>query len=171
MTAELYIDGATQGSNPGVGGIGGYLTFGQSRFEFYDKLTYMTNNVAEYNALVRGLELCVEHLIDDVIVYSDSKLVVNQMRGIWKIKHQDMKTLYGRAKVFADQIKNVKYQWIPREQNTEADRLSKLAFGNNRDEESSKQDVVEIVMGANRLFVKESVRAGDKKLVTIKCLF
>jgi probable phosphoglycerate mutase len=81
-----------------------------------------TNNVAEYNGLIAGLELYLEHTPDaELEVRMDSKLVVEQMSGRWKIKHPDMKPLAMRANRLAPA--GTTYTWIPREQNKHADRI------------------------------------------------
>lgn len=170
LQAELYIDGATQGANPSIGGVGGFLTIGKDTYNFSEKMGWMTNNVAEYQALIKGLELAVDHIVDDLVVYSDSKLVVNQMKGAWKVKQQEMKTLHGRASRIANNIKYIEYKWIPREENSEADRLSKLALGVVPETVMEAEEVVDIVKNASKLLVKETERVGGNKVITITCV-
>ncbi len=96
-----------------------------------EKASYLgkaSNNVAEYSGLVAGLELANE--LDPtcrILVKMDSKLVVEQMEGRWKIKHADMRALATKARAVLDP-RRVTYQWIPREINKDADRLSNEAM-------------------------------------------
>ncbi len=92
-----------------------------------------SNNVAEYRGLIAGLEAA--HAIDpgaEVLARMDSKLVVEQMSGRWKIKHEDMRRLALQARDIAARITSaggtVRYEWIPREINKDADALSNVAM-------------------------------------------
>lgn len=91
-------------------------------------LGIVSNNVAEYSGLIAALELA--HEVDPeawILAKMDSKLVVEQMSGRWKIKHEDMQRLAAKARATVDP-RRVKYQWIPREINKDADRLSNEAM-------------------------------------------
>ena len=86
-----------------------------------------TNNVAEYSGLIAGLEMA--HAIDptaDVEVRMDSRLVIEQMAGRWKVKHPDMKPLVQRARGL--RFPSVVWTWVPRAENSAADRLVNLAL-------------------------------------------
>ncbi|WP_406156777.1 bifunctional RNase H/acid phosphatase [Streptomyces canus] len=126
----VEADGGSRG-NPGPAGYGCVVldaATGETLVETYEYLGVVTNNVAEYRGLLAGLRAA--HDLDpsaSVHVRMDSKLVVEQMSGRWKIKHPDMKPLALEAgRVFPPG--RVTYEWIPREQNKRADRLANEAM-------------------------------------------
>ncbi len=126
----VEADGGSRG-NPGPAGYGAVVTdaaTGQVLAERSEYLGVVTNNVAEYRGLLAGLRAAYE--LDptaSVHVRMDSKLVVEQMSGRWKIKHPDMKPLAMEAsRVFPPE--RVTYEWIPRERNKHADRLANEAM-------------------------------------------
>jgi probable phosphoglycerate mutase len=131
----VEADGGSRG-NPGVAGYGTLVRdpeTGRVLSERAEPLGIASNNVAEYSGLIAGLEAAVE--IDpsaDVHVRMDSKLVIEQMAGRWKIKHDDMRRLALQARELAATIRDaggsVSYEWIPREQNKDADALSNVAM-------------------------------------------
>ena len=169
----VYVDGATLRENPGIGGAGVVLTINGEKFTLAEKLGYVSNNVAEYQALIKGLILAIDHNVDFLVVYSDSKLIVNQMNGRWKVKHKDMKKLHDRAAALARNLKGVEYKWIPREQNTEADELSKIAVGSRKPSAEPVEDkkvVVEIVNNSGKILVKEKKGKDGEKVIIITCL-
>jgi ribonuclease H / adenosylcobalamin/alpha-ribazole phosphatase len=120
----IEADGGSRG-NPGKAAYGAVLMDAETReviAEAAECIGIATNNVAEYRGLIAGLELFLEHTPDaDLEVRMDSKLVVEQMSGNWKIKHPDMKPLAMRANHLAPF--GTTYTWIPREQNKHADRI------------------------------------------------
>ena len=87
-----------------------------------------TNNVAEYRGLIAGLEVAAELHATEVAVSMDSKLVVEQMSGRWRVKHPDLAELNAQARALASQFERVSYQWIPRADNSHADRLANEAM-------------------------------------------
>lgn len=126
----VEADGGSRG-NPGPAGYGSVVldaATGETLVETYEYLGVATNNVAEYRGLLAGLRAA--HDLDPsarVHVRMDSKLVVEQMSGRWKIKHPDMKPLALEAgRVFPPG--QVTYEWIPRERNKRADRLANEAM-------------------------------------------
>ena len=125
----IEADGGSRG-NPGEAAYGAVLkdaTSGAVIAERAERIGVATNNVAEYRGLIAGLELYVEHTPDaDLEVRMDSKLGVEQMSGRWKIKHPDMRPLALAANRLAPE--GTTYTWIPREQNTHADRLLNAAL-------------------------------------------
>lgn len=132
-THDLLIveaDGGSRG-NPGHAGYGALVRDPETGAILVEKAGYVgiaSNNVAEYSGLLAGLELVNE--IDPrcrILVKMDSKLVVEQMSGRWKIKHADMQKLAGQARRIVDP-RRVRYEWIPRERNKDADRLSNEAM-------------------------------------------
>jgi ribonuclease H / adenosylcobalamin/alpha-ribazole phosphatase len=130
MRLIIEADGGSRG-NPGIAGAGAVVIdaeTGKVLREISEAVGIATNNVAEYTAVVFGLEAAFE--IDPaatVLIRMDSKLVVEQMSGRWKIKHPDMMALGARVqKLIAS--KDVEFVWIPREQNGLADALANKAM-------------------------------------------
>ncbi|MFJ3584154.1 bifunctional RNase H/acid phosphatase [Streptomyces sp. NPDC090127] len=126
----VEADGGSRG-NPGPAGYGAVVldpVTGETLAERAEYIGVATNNVAEYKGLVAGLKAARELFPDaQVHVRMDSKLVVEQMSGRWKIKHPDMKPLAAEAaRVFP--ASQVRYEWIPREKNKHADRLANEAM-------------------------------------------
>jgi ribonuclease HI len=128
-TYIAHIDGGARG-NPGPAGWGVTIRpeTGDQIIELYGALPHATNNVAEYHALVAALDWCARHAAARVHVRSDSLLLVQQMRGVYKVKHEGLKPLYGRARLLAHQIGNVTFEHIGRELNRDADRLANIAM-------------------------------------------
>ncbi len=125
---KLTADGGSRG-NPGPAGYGAVVTEnGKIVAELFDVIGIATNNVAEYNGLLAGLTHI--HQLDSaatVEVAMDSKLVVEQMSGRWQIKHVDMRDLAKQCRSAHDPSL-VKYSWIPRDENSHADRLANKAL-------------------------------------------
>lgn len=142
MTRSLIIeaDGGSRG-NPGTAGSGAVVIDAATETVIREIARFVgiaTNNVAEYIALVAGLEAALD--IDpsaEILVRMDSKLVIEQMSGRWKIKHPDMIQL---GKQVQDLVrgKDITWQWIPREQNFRADALANKAMDDLSDSESSE---------------------------------
>ncbi len=126
----VEADGGSRG-NPGPAGYGALVRdpiTGQVLAERGETIGRATNNVAEYRGLIAGLEAVTAFQPSSVEVRMDSKLVVEQMSGRWKIKHADLQPLALQAKRLAQQLPRVTYTWIPREKNTAADRLANQAL-------------------------------------------
>jgi probable phosphoglycerate mutase len=126
----VEADGGSRG-NPGPAGYGA-VVFDAGRVrvlaERREFLGIATNNVAEYRGLIAGLEAAAELGAESVLVRMDSKLVVEQMSGRWKIKHAALIPLADRARRIAAGLGRVTYSWIPRSQNSHADRLANEAM-------------------------------------------
>ncbi|WP_432096184.1 bifunctional RNase H/acid phosphatase [Streptomyces sp. bgisy100] len=126
----VEADGGSRG-NPGPAGYGAVVLDAETGEPLAEAAEYIgtaTNNVAEYRGLIAGLRAA--HALDPeaaVRVRMDSKLVVEQMSGRWKIKHPDMRPLAAEAKTVLPPGR-VTYEWIPREQNKHADRLANEAM-------------------------------------------
>ncbi|MHA2789422.1 bifunctional RNase H/acid phosphatase [Corynebacterium sp. S7] len=130
MKVTIYADGGSRG-NPGVAGSG-TVVYDESGATLRE-IAYVvgqkaTNNVAEYTGLLRGLEAARDLGATEVDIYMDSKLVVEQMSGRWKIKHPDMQKLALEAQKIAAGFNKVSYTWVPRNQNKKADELSNVAM-------------------------------------------
>ncbi|MFD9082416.1 bifunctional RNase H/acid phosphatase [Streptomyces erythrochromogenes] len=126
----VEADGGSRG-NPGPAGYGAVVldpASGETLAERAEFIGVATNNVAEYKGLIAGLTAARELAPDaEVLVRMDSKLVVEQMSGRWKIKHPDMKPLAAEAARILPRAQ-VTYEWIPRERNKHADRLANEAM-------------------------------------------
>ncbi len=127
---EVYFDGGSRG-NPGTAGYGAVVfdaKTSEKLAEVYGYLGEVTNNNAEYNGLIAGLKLAFDINPNAYVkVYADSKLVVEQMSGRWKIKDSNLATLAGKAfKIFPQD--KVSYTWIPRSENSQADKLANIAM-------------------------------------------
>ena len=124
-----YIDGGARG-NPGPAGYGVRIEDGHGALieEFNGFLGVSTNNVAEYNGLLAALDWCREHGATNVHIKSDSLLLVQQMRGVYKVKNEGLKSLHGRARLLCHEIGKVTFEHVRREFNKEADRLANLAM-------------------------------------------
>ena len=127
-TFKLTADGGSRG-NPGPAGYGAVVSEnGNILAELFDVIGIATNNVAEYSGLLAGLTYI--HRLDPeatVEVAMDSKLVVEQMSGRWQIKHADMRDLAKQCRE-AHSPSLITYKWIPRDENSHADRLANKAL-------------------------------------------
>lgn len=122
----LYIDGAAFG-NPGPSGIGVVLIIdGETVVTRSEDIGYGTNNRAEYTALLEGMRTARDRGITDLLVRSDSQLIVRQMQGEYKVKNKGLVPLRIEAERLARDFDRVRFEHIPRELNEEADALSKL---------------------------------------------
>jgi probable phosphoglycerate mutase len=123
------VDGGARG-NPGPAGWGAVMQSdaGDVVAELHGALPYATNNVAEYQGLIAALTWCLDQSAGEVHVRSDSLLLVQQMRGVYKVKNEGLKPLYGRARLLAERIGRVTYEHVRRELNAQADRLANLAM-------------------------------------------
>jgi ribonuclease HI len=135
---KLYADGGSRG-NPGPS-ASGYVIFDEDENIIVDKGVYLgitTNNQAEYTALKLAMADCISLGASDVEVLMDSLLVVNQMKGIFKVKNKDLWPIHDAIKTMAEKLKHVSYQHVPREYN----KLADAAVNRALDEElySNKQ--------------------------------
>jgi ribonuclease HI len=125
---ELYCDGASRG-NPGPGAYG-FVVFEDNRILAQEGQTLgeVTNNIAEYQGLVRGLEKCVELKGEEVSVRSDSELLVKQLKGEYRVRAPHLLKLYNKAISLLQRFKRVEIQHIRREGNHLADSLCNQAL-------------------------------------------
>ena len=121
---HLYTDGGARG-NPGPAGIGARLltASGDVVEELADFIGKATNNVAEYQALLAGLELALDRGVERLDVFMDSELVVRQVNGQYKVKDAGLKPLHAQACLLLSRFHEVDVKHVRREQNAEADRL------------------------------------------------
>jgi ribonuclease HI len=124
-----YIDGGARG-NPGPAGYGVRIEQEDGTLveEFSGTIGVATNNVAEYRGLLAALEWARSHGHGALRVRSDSLLLVEQMRGNYRVKHPGLLPLYARARLLAHEIGRVTYEHVRRESNAHADRLANAAM-------------------------------------------
>jgi ribonuclease H / adenosylcobalamin/alpha-ribazole phosphatase len=130
MRVVVEADGGSRG-NPGPAGYGSVVWTGDRSIvlaESKQAIGLATNNVAEYRGLIAGLEEAAKLHATEVAVSMDSKLVVEQMSGRWKVKSPDLAQLNATARALAAQFDRVSYRWIPRAENAHADRLANEAM-------------------------------------------
>lgn len=122
--ATLFADGGSRG-NPGPAASGAVIVDpgGQVLDEVGRYLGRATNNVAEWTALIIGLERAKERGIRRLAIRMDSELVVKQMRGEYRVKHVDLQPLHARAKALLRGFEHVDLQHVRRKENALADRL------------------------------------------------
>jgi len=126
--AILSVDGAARG-NPGHAGAGMVLEHADGTVHrFGEYLGETTNNVAEYKALLAGMQRAVDLGIRKLRVRSDSELVVKQLKGLYKVKSPHLQDLYFTVVKTISSFDKVIFQHVPREENKEADRMANLAI-------------------------------------------
>lgn len=127
-----YFDGGARG-NPGPAGFGVYIVDdgGQVLAEIAEGIGVATNNVAEYRGLLAALGWAVDHGVTALHVRGDSLLLVQQMRGIYRVKNEGLLPLYREARHLCARIGPVTFEHVPRDQNKQADRLSNIGMDQN----------------------------------------
>jgi len=125
----VYTDGASRG-NPGPAAIGIHVTDmdSQTIAEHGEVLGVQTNNFAEYTAVIRALELSLAQGVKNVILRSDSELMVKQMTGVYKVKSDAILPLYDRVRELLSRFSSVTFEHVRRENNRVADRLANEAL-------------------------------------------
>lgn len=124
----VYTDGGSRG-NPGPAGTGVVIKDGDTVLEAFGAyLGIKTNNQAEYEALLAGLERAAKHTDDQLAVVMDSELIIRQMNGQYKVKSPELKKLHHQAKALCENFKNVAFSHTLREGNTQADALVNRAI-------------------------------------------
>ncbi|MCX5667029.1 MAG: ribonuclease HI family protein [Candidatus Omnitrophica bacterium] len=128
-TIEIYIDGGSRG-NPGPSGVGVViLDAGGNRLKEISKyIGETTNNIAEYSALLYGLEEALILRADKIIVNLDSELVARQLTGDYRVKDPGLKPLFEMAMNMLKSFKSFEIRHIEREKNKEADKLVNRAI-------------------------------------------
>lgn len=122
MKVVIEADGGSRG-NPGPAGYGA-VVWAEDRStalaETKQAIGHATNNVAEYRGLLAGLDDALRVGATEAAVFLDSKLLVEQMSGRWKVKHPDLVELHGQARKLAARFDRISYTWIPRDRNSYA---------------------------------------------------
>jgi broad specificity phosphatase PhoE/ribonuclease HI len=130
LRVVVEADGGSRG-NPGPAGYGAVVrdaADGQILLERAESIGRVTNNVAEYRGLIAGLTAAAQLSPAEVAVRMDSKLVVEQMSGRWRVKHPDLKPLHAQARTLVAAFPSVSFSWVPRARNKDADRLANEAM-------------------------------------------
>jgi len=126
---KVFVDGASKG-NPGPASVGIAMTDLENQ-PLYEEGLYIgeaTNNAAEYQALIQALETLTSHGCPEAYFFSDSTLMVNQMRGLWKVKNPGLLPMVARAQSLRRKLPRFQIAYVPREQNRRADELANLAY-------------------------------------------
>jgi ribonuclease HI len=125
MKAILHADGGARG-NPGPAGIGVVLTDESDEVigEIARGIGEATNNIAEYSALIAGMELALDKGVTEIEIRLDSELVVSQLKGDWKIKSDRLRSLAVKARSLFDRFESASIAHVPREMNADADKLA-----------------------------------------------
>lgn len=128
MLLKVFTDGWSRW-NPGIAGLWVYITDreGNPLERRYKYLGIKTNNFAEYTGALYGIKRAIELWATQMELYMDSKLVIEQLSGKWKIKNEELKKIYLEIQALLWNIK-ISYNWIPREKNKIADELSNKAM-------------------------------------------
>jgi ribonuclease HI len=127
----LNTDGGNSGNPLGRAAIGALLRTRRlvTVAQMSKAIGPATHNVAEYQALIEGLELAREYGVQRIRVYMDSELVVDQVNGVSAVRQAHLKKLCEEARSLLAQFKSFRISWVPRELNAEADRLVNDALG------------------------------------------
>jgi ribonuclease HI len=124
----IYCDGASR-SNPGEASFGVSINLNNKEIDtLKEYIGIATNNVAEYRGLIAALEYCVKNNINDVEIYLDSLLVVQQVNKEFKVKSKKLGDLYSYSLTLIEKIKNINVIHIRREYNKRADELANEAL-------------------------------------------
>lgn len=136
-TVVLNVDGGSRG-NPGPAGIGAviYAPDGTALARISESIGRTTGNVAEYRALLAGLERAHQLGARHVQVRADSELVIRQMRGVYKVKSPSLRPLYAEVLRLAGRFDSVTYEHVPRDRNTVADALANQAMDQQQADDS-----------------------------------
>jgi ribonuclease HI len=127
-----FFDGGAR-SNPGPGGYGVYIVDEQGTVlaELSGSLGITTNNIAEYTGLIAALQWAVDHAVKQIAIKGDSLLIIEQMRGNYKVKNEGLKPLHMKARMLVMQIGDVTFEHVRRDLNKDADRLSNVGMDGN----------------------------------------
>src|SRR5580693_2729157 len=158
------IDGAARG-NPGPAAYGVVIRRpdGKTHESLGKYIGRTTNNVAEYFALIAALDYAAASGIRRLRVFSDSQLIVNQIKGIYKVKHPDLRPLHERAKKQAAGLETFTIQYVPREQNRDADDLANAALDSTSGVKPAYGSATEkVVSPAKGSLYLEDLRVGQK---------
>lgn len=134
----LYCDGAIEPKNPGGHAVGGWVLKDENMewlgegARSYGNAPEVTNNIAEYGAVISGLEALSnagDYVLETIIVRSDSQLIINQLKNVWSCKNEVLRQLRDRVFSLTEKFEGpVTFEWVRREENTDADRMSRALY-------------------------------------------
>ena len=128
MKHQVFCDGASR-SNPGDASIGVSISLdGKEIHTISKEIGIATNNEAEYQALIDGLNYCIENSINEVDVFLDSKLVIEQVKKNYKVKAHNLKEFNSQVENMIKEFKYIEFNHVYREDNKRADQLANLAL-------------------------------------------
>lgn len=129
MKAILHTDGGARG-NPGPAGVGIVLKSADGNLlaQVGRSIGEATNNVAEYKALILGLETALEHGVTEIDIRVDSELVASQVAGDWKIKNDRLRSLAAKVEILMRKFDGATITYVPRQENADADALANEAM-------------------------------------------
>lgn len=166
-----WFDGAAEPTNPGNRSIGVFLEGPNGTVvQLSRSIGFGTNNEAEYEAIIALMESAIEAGAPSVQIFGDSQLVVNQLNGTWAVRSASLHSYWFRA-VDLMRKSNATISWVPREQNTKADELSKRELGPvlKRDAEWGSLTAIGKALGISAVAVGKKLTAlgfKDGKRVT-----
>mgnify|MGYP001289772841 CR=1 FL=1 len=130
---SLYFDGASRG-NPGPASLGGviYDSLKEEKINYKKAIGVATNNYAEYQALLVGIKVCIKYDIKEVNIYGDSKLVIEQVKGNWKVKSDTLRPIYLEIQkhITPEYFTKITFNHVRRHLNKRADELANVALDN-----------------------------------------
>ena len=128
MKHQVFCDGASR-SNPGDASIGVSISLdGKEIHTISREIGIATNNEAEYQALIDGLNYCIENSINEVDVFLDSKLVIEQVNKNYKVKAHNLKEYNSQVENIIKEFKYIEFKHVYREDNKRADQLANIAL-------------------------------------------
>ena len=128
MKHQVFCDGASR-SNPGDASIGVSISLGGKEIHTISReIGIATNNEAEYQALIDGLNYCIDNSINEVDVFLDSKLVIEQVNKNYKVKAHNLKEFNSQVENMIKEFKYIEFNHVYREDNKRADQLANLAL-------------------------------------------
>ena len=128
MRHQVFCDGASR-SNPGDASIGvSILLDGKEVHAISKKIGIATNNEAEYQALIDGLNFCIDNSIREIDVFLDSNLVVEQVNKNYKVKAENLKVLISKVDELIQEFNFIEINHVYREENKRADQLANMAL-------------------------------------------
>lgn len=159
-----YIDGGARG-NPGPAGYGVRVenSNGIVVEELQDFIGIATNNVAEYRGLLAALSYLDKHEYKNVVIRSDSELLIKQMIGQFKVRHPRLKPLHEEAQELVARLKQVRFEQIPRNKNFEADKLANAAM-NTAEKIKTHKDTNPLIEPADNISKKMKHRSSNEVL-------
>ncbi|MCK4967358.1 ribonuclease HI family protein [bacterium] len=129
----LHVDGASRG-NPGDSGIGALIRDGDKKTveEYCEYIGRQTNNAAEYMALIGGLKKVKKYNPSVLKIFSDSQLMVQQVKGAWRVKDSNLMILYNEVRGLLNGIDSWEINAVPRNENKRADALANMGIDTGR---------------------------------------